>query len=214
MAEAVREKFDSKYGPSVNASRPLWPGKWERRWQSKDMEIVSGYDPDGVFVDASLPLASEWKQHDQRYALDHALEFARFQHAVAAAGVDPAFSQRMESLYQADAALADRLDGRVFFFRQRACDESDFFLLCFPSHRQRGLPNGCRTSETTHSSQKLLDDFVLWAIGASQELLVSFDQSAQGIVGGHPAEQVGKATRFARRAHGKPSPFKEGASVE
>lgn len=132
MLQAVSKKLTNKYGQSVAEKgvslrrTGLW-GQDVLRWVPR-AEIVANYDskpgldPDApgqllsgpvVRVFAQLPDISTLGNRSPMFRQDRLLQEAQFHLAVATAGLDDKLSQRMESLYELDTRLAERLQAEA-----------------------------------------------------------------------------------------------------
>jgi hypothetical protein len=132
IAQAVSQRFTKTYGESVGAQgvhlgRPDVWGRDVLRWVPH-AEITSNYDAkpglnhdapgqllEGpvVRVFAQLPYIADLGNRSPMRRQSRSLEEVEFRRAVAAAGVNVALSQRMESLYEVDSSLAERLQAEA-----------------------------------------------------------------------------------------------------
>jgi hypothetical protein len=120
LDQAARQQLSKQYGESLGIKDVRF---WERnldrgadRWiDPKSKEIIAGYDSQGldVFVHVRLPLTQEVHLNAIDPQRDLSTEPVRFHQAVAAAGLDPGLSERMENLYALDTSLADSLEKQV-----------------------------------------------------------------------------------------------------
>lgn len=132
IVRAVSQRFTKIYGESVGAKgvHLRRPGVWGRdvsRWVPH-AEIISNYDAKPgldthapgqllqgpvVRVFAQLPNIADLGNRSPMGRRTRPFKEAEFHRVVAAAGVDPKLSQRMEKLYEVDVALSNRLERQV-----------------------------------------------------------------------------------------------------
>ena len=141
MLQAVSKQLTKKYGQSVGEKgvslrrTGLW-GKDVFRWVP-GAEIVANYDakpgldPDApgqllsgpvVRVFAQLPNIRDLGNRSPMFRQDRLLQEAQFHRAVATAGLDDKLSQRMESLYELDTRLAQRLQAEAEDICKTRCE--------------------------------------------------------------------------------------------
>jgi hypothetical protein len=144
MLRALSAQFTKIYGNTVDDKRVSLrrPGLWGQDvfcW-IPHAEIVANYDakpglsPDApgqllggpvVRVFAQLPDIGDSGNRSPAIRRDLGTQQAQFRQAVAAAGTEPALSQRMLSLYEVDTRLARRLEDEVEEMCKIHCEAQD-----------------------------------------------------------------------------------------
>jgi hypothetical protein len=192
MLRAVSAQFTKMYGNTVDEKRVSLrrPGLWGQDvfcW-IPHAEIVANYDakpglsPDApgqllggpvVRVFAQLPNIGASGNRSPALRGDLATQQAQFRQAVAAAGAEPALSQRMQTLYEVDTRLARRLEDEVEEMCKIHCEAQDLPKPTGSDWRDPLLPllqdwfNTLKSADTGRRAASLLAaDSLLSAFGS------------------------------------------------
>jgi hypothetical protein len=192
MLRAVSAQFTKMYGNTVDEKRVSLrrPGLWGQDvfcW-IPHAEIVANYDakpglsPDApgqllggpvVRVFAQLPNIGASGNRSPALRGDLATQQAQFRQAVAAAGAEPALSQRMQTLYEVDTRLARRLEDEVERMCKIHCEAQDLPKPTGSDWRDPLLPllqdwfNTLKSADTGRRAASLLAaDSLLSAFGS------------------------------------------------